>query len=349
MELALARFRLLFKHPFGTAHGLRDGTDCVLVRLGDDGHEGYGEATLPPYLKEDQDSVIAEIMAFARSGLPFDRVPSEFELRLPSSLSSPARAAISTAYYDLIFKKLNKSISSYFGSRGRPSVAPRTLVTLGHSELDEISLKLKELPASSVLKVKLGSGNDLNTLDRLMDLDHRDLVLDVNQAWSTISEALNVIDRIGPRRIAGVEQPFAKHRWDLHAELTSMGEVCVIGDESIQDPEDLRRAPGTFGGINLKLMKCGGVDVAADMLDEARRLGLMVMLGSMSESSLGCGAMASLAAQADLLDLDGPWLIKNDPYQGLGIEQGDLIIPEGPGFGIELRSEADLDWATIGA
>jgi L-alanine-DL-glutamate epimerase-like enolase superfamily enzyme len=223
------------------------------------------------------------------------------------------------------------------------------MITLGYSDTDDIPLKLKELPSSDLLKVKLGSSRDLETVDRLAELDGRDLVLDANQAWATLDQALRVIDRVGIQRIAGVEQPFPKDRWDLHAELSSLNKVCVIGDESIQDIEDLRRARGTFSGVNLKLMKCGGVDLAMAMLEEARRIGLTVMLGSMSESSLGCGAMACLAAHADLVDLDGPWLIKNDPFQGLGMEQGKLVVPEGPGFGIDLRPGATLDWITLGA
>jgi len=223
------------------------------------------------------------------------------------------------------------------------------MVTLGHSLLNHISLKLSEMPRSSCLKVKLGSLADKATLKAVKELDQRPLFLDANQGWTSVVQALDAIAIAGEGDVVGLEQPFAKERWDLHAELRNVTAVPIYGDESIQGVADLERATEAFDGVNLKLMKCGGLDSAAAMAKRARELGLKVMLGSMSESSLGCGAMAQLAGSADLLDLDGPWLIKNDPFQGLRMEDGRLLIEGTTGVGIELRSGAQLNWIHIGA
>ena len=102
-----------------------------------------------------------------------------------------------------------------------------------------------------------------------------------------------------------------------------------------------------FSGVNQKLMKCGGLDLAKAMADKARQLGMQVMLGSMSESSLGCSAMAQLAPEADIVDLDGPWLIKNDPFKGIEMVGGQLRLPDTPGMGADLV--ADLRFTPFGA
>ncbi|MBK7946890.1 MAG: hypothetical protein IPJ85_17010 [Flavobacteriales bacterium] len=90
--------------------------------------------------------------------------------------------------------------------------------------------------------------------------------------------------------------------------------------------------------MNIKPMKCGGLDRAAELAVRADALDLRVMLGCMSESSLGCGTMAQLASEAQILDLDGPWLLKNDPWEGLRVEHGGLVLEHGCGVGIEPRS-----------
>lgn len=221
------------------------------------------------------------------------------------------------------------------------------MVTLGQTELTKIESKLIELPSSDILKVKLGSNNDQPTLEAILVLDDRPLFLDANQGWNSVEQALEVIELVGAHRVRGIEQPFAKDRWDLHGDLKRRTEVPVYGDESIQDLTDLERATDAFDGVNLKLMKCGGLDNALTMAKRAKDLGLEVMLGSMSESSLGCGAMAALSGCADLLDLDGPWLIKNDPFQGLSMMDGKLLIDEGAGIGVSPRAGFDLYWTEL--
>jgi len=347
MELAIARYRLLFKHPFGTAHGLRDGTDSVFVRLIEGDLVGYGEATLPPYLKETQESVIQELLSSEVKQF-IESIDSSSHQKFPSELllSGPSRAALSTAYYDLISKYLGIGINELLQVGSKPK-RPKTMVTLGHSKQDEIASKLVELPASDLLKVKLGSDMDRSTLEALSTLDDRPFFLDANQGWTRVEQALELISLVGADRVRGIEQPFAKERWDLHHELKRRTDVPVFGDESIQGLDDLESAAEAFSGVNLKLMKCGGLDNALTMAKRAKELGLEVMLGSMSESSLGCGAMAALSGSAELLDLDGPWLIKNDPFQGLSMSNGSLQIAGGNGIGVDPRQGLELDWVKL--
>lgn len=261
-------------------------------------------------------------------------------------LSAPARAAIHLAHKMLLNSILeygNESLTR--NDIGCPSAS--CMMTLGQTEVHLIERKLRDLPESPILKVKLGAANDHAFLRAVCDADDRKLFLDANQGWSSVDQALDAIEVAGAQRVVGVEQPFGKERWDLHRALKDACLVPVYGDESIQGPDDLERAPEAFGGVNLKLMKCGGLDVAERMAERARELGLKVMLGSMSESSLGCGAMATLQDRAELVDLDGPWLISNDPFEGLEMREGKLMVA---GLqGIRLKVPSRLEFSPIGA
>jgi L-alanine-DL-glutamate epimerase-like enolase superfamily enzyme len=344
MRLSLAPYRLLFKEPFGTAHGLRDGTDSVFVRLEHEGVVGYGEATLPPYVKETPELVIRSLRepGLVRSledlkaigpALPdwFDRVGS-----------TAGRTALSTAYYNLAFKILGVSSSSFF----QGAVRPKAMVTLGHGDPATYAVRIARLPAGfGVLKIKLGTPQDRAIIQAVLAADDRPLLLDANQGWTRPEQALEALALAGPGRVVGIEQPFHAEDTANHLKLSNLTDVPVIADESIQDATDLERHGDAFGGVNIKLMKCGGLDRALALAVRARALGKVVMLGSMSESSLGCAAMFSLAGHAELLDLDGPWLLKNDPFTGLTVREGTMAV-EGPtGFGVSMAQGVQLPWS----
>lgn len=349
ITLSIARYRLLFCEPFGTAHGLRKGTDSVFVRLERDGLLGHGEATLPPYVNETQASVVQLLGSpelknvLIREGVGL----AELLDSDPWRASPGARAAVQCAYNELLIKGSNAIHSSDPDDRR----IARCMVTLGSGEPAAYASRIAALPAGfPVLKVKLGGPFDLAILREVCDHDERPLLLDANQGWRSVDQALLALDAAGAGRVIALEQPFPKDRWDLHAALGKRTKALVIADESIQGPDDLERAPGVFGGVNLKLMKCGGLDVARSMAERARELGMQVMLGSMSESSLGCAAMLSLAGLADLLDLDGPWLLSNDPFEGMELCEGQLrTTVTGAGYGVQERMPRLLEWYPIGA
>lgn len=348
-RLDYARYRLLFTHPFGTAHGLRDGTDAVFLRLTGPAGNGYGEAALPPYLSERPESVIRELQSCDIQNIEIDFIKhrSNFQKEPWDSLSPAARAALSAALLDYCAKDQGVSVSKIMGMGPLGTAGPKTTVTLGLGSSEDIGQKLSELPVSDWIKVKLGAPNDKERIQAISACDTRPLLLDANQGWNSVDEALEIIAVVDPDRLSGVEQPFAKEQWDLHAALQAELRLPVYGDESIQGMNDLERAVGVFGGVNIKLMKCGGLDVAWAMAKRAHELGLEVMLGCMSESSLGCAAMAQLQTMAKVVDLDGPWLLRNDPFRGLSMGKGGLRFTGPSGHGVDLV--ADLDWHQFGA
>jgi L-alanine-DL-glutamate epimerase-like enolase superfamily enzyme len=331
IQFAIRPYRLLFKRPFGTAHGLRDGTDALFIRLLVDGHEGWGEVTLPPYVKETVPESIRRVEQLAREGF---RTAGALLAALddhPALQGAPAtRAGLYTAAVDALARSRGQRVTELLKLPATNEAI--SLMTIGICSAAEVHERLLELPASGALKLKIGDPEQMARIQAVMHFSHQKVLLDGNQGVATMDEAVQVVASLGDR-LLGIEQPFPTDRDGQNAELTARTGAMVIGDESVQDTAGLEACKGRFGGVNLKLMKCGGLDQAKAMATRATELGLTVMLGSMSESSLGCTAMAQLAGAAAIVDLDGPWLLRNDPFRGIGMENGRLVLPAGPGLG----------------
>lgn len=345
-NLAYCTYRLLFKHPFATAHGLREGTDTLFVRAEENGVVGYGEVTLPPYVKETIAATIERLESVSRK-LPAHPGQLFTQLNgLPEAQDAPAfRAGLSTALMDLISKHRQWPVRKLLEIEGVEE--PITLTTIGMCSADEAMERLAELPRSTGLKLKVGDPQSAERVARIVGHDDRRVMLDGNQGFKTMLDAADIAKSVGLDRLIGFEQPFEVTTDAMNDWLADEMEVAVFADESIQDRADLGAKYAHFSGVNLKLMKCGGLDLAKAMADKARQLGMQVMLGSMSESSLGCSAMAQLAPEADIVDLDGPWLIKNDPFKGIEMVGGLIRLPDTPGMGAKLV--ADLQFIPFGA
>lgn len=344
VQLSVCPYRLLFKRPFGTAHGLRTGTDALFVRAWENGHVGYGEITLPPYLKETIDMAMDGVRAVAALGLDGDELMSALLVDDQLLFDRPGcRAGVHTAVLDLLSSRNDLSARSFLGLAGMNQ--PVALMTLGICATDEVVQALEQLPASGALKVKVGDTEAVSRIQMVKRLDNRLLFLDGNQGMSGLEDAQDLAATVGADRLLGFEQPFATDRDLENVALAERTGAIVFADESVQDMEDLKARHTHFGGLNVKLMKCGGVDRALELFKAGRQNGMRIMLGSMSESSLGCTAMAQLSVEADIVDLDGPWLISNDPFRGIVMSSGGLIVPTGPGLGVQ--PAADLPFAPI--
>lgn len=344
LRLSYCPYRLEFKHPFGTAHGVRTGTDSIFIKLEGDGTTGYGEVTLPPYLKEKPAEVIRNLERLEASG-PI--TPENLKTRLddPAWFGPDApgcRAGLQIALSDWTARHKQVTTAELLNTKDLKQ--PSTLVTLGITPENELEAKLSELPESDGLKLKVQDEKGVVIVRKIKILDKRPIFLDANQGLRGVREAMALAEAAG-ERLLGMEQPFPVAERDTHKELQEKLDLPVYGDESIQNLIELDNSKGQFNGVNIKLMKCGGLDRAQAMAERAVELGLKVMLGSMSESSLGCTAMAHLAGYADIADLDGPILIKNDPFEGMTMQQGKLVMPDGPGIGAVLK--ADLSFTPV--
>lgn len=342
LRISYAPYRLLFKHPFETSHGVREGTDSVFIRLEESGFTGYGEVTLPPYLKEKPHEVLDRLNGTTMAGLNGTGELADYlnDAKGWNDHQQGCRAGLHMALIDLVGKTKQQAVVQSNNIANVKSY--RILMTIGITPVPKVAEQLQQLPKSDYLKVKMNGPGSIPMLLEVLKNDKRPVFIDGNQGMQSVLEVLEICQVAG-ERLVGLEQPFLVKDAGLQADLHRDLPVCVYGDEAIWGMADLEQAPGRFGGVNIKLMKCGGLDRAKAMADRAAELGLNVMLGCMSESSLGCTAMAHLAGTADLLDLDGPLLIKNDPFEGMVMQNGKLFMPDRPGIGAILKAELEFN------
>ncbi len=345
LRISYAPYRLLFKHPFETSHGVRDGTDSIFIKLEENGVVGYGEVTLPPYLVEKPHAVMDRLreLAHCAPGSISDLLRLLDDERIFGPGAMGCRNALHMACIDVLSKSSEITAKQVLNIIDTKSFV--TLVTLGITPLADLRAKLMELPQSGGLKLKVGHPESKAMVLAVKELDTRPIFLDANQGLVSVEQGTMLAEAAGSR-LLGVEQPYCTDDELMQSELHELLKVYIYGDEAIQNLSELEHSNTIYNGVNIKLIKCGGLDRAKAMADRAGELGMKVMLGSMSESSLGCTAMAHLAGCADLIDLDGPWLIRNDPFEGMDMRNGKLVMPGRPGIGAVLK--ADLNFIPIG-
>jgi len=323
--------------PFRISRGVQHISPNAVVQINYDEYTGYGEAAPDEYYGENQQTVLACISAFAGNLGDDPFVIEDIMHRLDKviRLNPSAKAAVDMALYDLIGKALGVPLYKLLGLN--PKHTPHTSFTIGIDtpvEMARRALIAKDYP---ILKIKVGTRHDLDIIKAIRDVTNAVIRVDANTGW-TPKEAIKMINALAPYNIEFVEQPVAAH--DL-AGLKLIREnvpVPIIADESCVTVEDIPRVAGYVDGVNLKLMKCGGIRHALKMIHVARAHNLRIMIGCMIESSLAITAAAHLTPLVDYADLDGHLLINDDPYVGVTVERGKLILPEAPVLGVKVRT-----------
>lgn len=334
MKLTFAPYTLELKHTFTIATSSRTTTPDMMVQVEKDGIIGYGEASMPPYLGESQESASAFLSRVDLSGFAD---PFEFETVLASvdaiAPGNPAaKAAVDIALHDWVGKKMGQPWFRIWGLD--PKKTPVTSFTIGIDTPAVVREKTKEADIYKVLKVKLGRDTDKMMITTIREVTDKPISVDVNQGWKDKTFALEMIEWLATKNILFVEQPMPKEQVDDIAWLREKSPLPLIGDESVQRLPDVRKAWGVYDGINIKLMKCTGMREAHKMITLARALDMKVMIGCMTETSCAISAAAQLSPLVDWADLDGAVLIKNDLFDGATIVDGKVTLPDRPGIGV---------------
>lgn len=335
MKLRFYPYTLELKHTFTVAVSSRTTTPVMMVEVEQDGIIGYGEASMPPYLGESQETAKAFLSKVDLSKYDnpatFEDVLADVDSIAPGNHA--AKAALDIALHDWLGKKLGFAWYQVWGID--PKKTPVTTFTIGiDKDKEVIRQKVREADIYKVLKVKLGRDNDKEMIETIREVTDKTLRADVNQGWKDKEYALRMIEWLAAKGIDMIEQPMPKEMLDDHAWLKERSPIPIIGDESVIRIADVRRAWGVYHGINIKLMKCTGMHEAYKMIQLARGLEMKVMLGCMTETSCAISAAAQLSPLVDYADLDGAVLIKNDIFRGATIVDGKVIMPEGPGIGV---------------
>ncbi|WP_246172284.1 dipeptide epimerase [Sphingobacterium hotanense] len=327
-------YTLELRHVFTVASFSRSTTPVVLTELEYDGIIGYGEASMPPYLGETQESVInflskLDLSAFSS---PFETAEILSYVDQVDSKNTAAKAALDIALHDLLGKIMQQPFYKIWGLN--PDLIPATSYTIGIDTEDMIRKKVEEAEQFKILKVKLGLDTDKMIIDTIRSVTDVPLCADVNQGWKNKEEALEMANWLHERNVVFLEQPMPKEMIDENAWLTEHSPIPTIADEGCQRLADVTALQGVYTGINIKLMKCTGMREAKQMAELARALDMKVMLGCMTETSCAISAAAQLAPLVDWADLDGALLIGNDIYEGMYVENGLCRLPDRPGIGI---------------
>lgn len=307
----------------------------MLTEIGYDGFTGYGEASMPPYLGESQDSVgkfLSKVdLSQFNDPLAIDDIIHYVDSIEP--FNTAAKASVDIALHDLVGKIKGQPWYHIWGFN--PDVTPYTSFTIGIDTPEVIKQKTQEASAFKILKVKLGKGNDREIIESVRAVTSKPLYVDVNQGWKDKFYALDMIHWLKEKGVVLVEQPLSKGMIDDTAWLTANSLLPIIADEAIQRLSDLKKLHGAYSGINIKLMKSTGMSEAHQMLLFAKAVGMKTMIGCMTETSCAASAAAHLTPAADFADLDGPLLIKNDIFEGMTIVNGKITLADRPGIGVK--------------
>jgi L-Ala-D/L-Glu epimerase len=339
MKLSFTPHFLFFKHPFKIAHGIRTSTPIVITELEHDGVIGYGEASMPPYLGESHDSAAGFLMQAAEVLRKFsDPFATSDILQAMDAIASghpAAKASIDIALHDLQGKLWNKPVWEMIGLEAKGIFST---YTIGMDEPEVINAKINEAAVFPVLKIKLGSSEDKKIIESVRACTQKPIAVDVNQGWKDKYYALDMIQWLKEKNVLFVEQPLPKDQWKEMAWLREKSPLITIGDESVQRLVDIEKAKDTFHGINVKLMKSTGIYEGKKMMEEAKKSGMKVLIGCMSETSCGISAAAQLSPLADWADLDGAHLIKNDLFAGIPIVDGKILLGKQKGIGVTRKA-----------
>ncbi|THD67710.1 dipeptide epimerase [Robertkochia marina] len=335
MELTLKKYVLQLEFTFSISRESYDFQDSLIIALSQNGKTGYGEATSNPYYKITVESMMKEIEAI-RSEIEAWSMedPSEFHAFLKSKgLSNFAICALDLAANDLWGKLKGKPLYELWETDN--STYPRTNYTIGIDTVEKMVEKMQKKPWP-LYKIKLGTDRDVEIVTELRK--HSDAVfrIDANCAW-TAEQALEYAPKLKELGVEFLEQPLKADDLEGYKKLIEGSALPVIADESCIVEEDVEKCAGYFHGINIKLTKCGGLTPALRMIKRARELDLKVMVGCMTESTVGISAIAQLIPQLDYVDMDGALLLKKDIATGVKINpDASVIFPEEAGSGVNL-------------
>jgi L-Ala-D/L-Glu epimerase len=328
--LEISELALPLVHPFTIARGSSTVARTAIFRLHWNDVEGLGESAPSDRYGETIESVRA---AFDAVGLASDD-PYAVE-RLLAGLAPAARCGLDVALHDLIAKDLDRPLWRLLGLD--PAATPVTSFTVGIDEPETMLAKLDAIRDHPIVKVKLGFDGDIEVVRAMRARYTGTLRVDANEAWSP-DGAVAKLAEIERCDVEFCEQPIPAGTPERLRWIRERSRVPLVADEDAKNAHDLPALAGCVDGVNVKLVKCGGIRAALAMIATARALDMRIMLGCMVESAILATAAAQLSPLVDWADLDGPFLTANDPFSGVTYDAGKIVLPDGPGLGVVERT-----------
>lgn len=335
MKLIIHTFRLTTRKTFTTSHGSAHFRNALIIELIEDNHRGYGEATEILYYAKDINKMIALVKKHQTWIESLDLVPPTIQYqrwydRFKEDLF--VVCALDMAYHDLWGKLHQKTLIEQLHLK--TDSLPLSSLTVGIDSIENMVLHIHQNPWP-IYKIKLGTTNDMEIMQQIRDNTDKALRVDVNAGWSA-TQTIAYSYLLKDMQVDYIEQPLPIENIEDMAPVYRDSALPVFADESCHTPADIKKCIGRFHGINIKLMKCGGLTPALEMIHLARQENLQIMIGCMTETSIGISALGQLLPLVDFADMDGSLLISNDPAKGVYLDYGRAIYPHTKGTGAEL-------------
>jgi len=335
MEMILRTYKLKLKHTFTISRQSYDTKLVLIVELKDGKFSGYGEASENPYYHIEVDDMIQDLSSIKKVIEINDHVaPEAFWNKMYPLLKDNmfALCALDIAYNDLFAKRKGKKLYDLWGLQKNDGILSN--FTIGIDSVEKMLSKMKETPWP-IYKIKLGTKDDLSIVKELRQ--HSDAVfrIDANGAWG-VDETLHNAMELKKLGVEFLEQPLAADNLEGNRFVFAHSVLPIIADESCQIERDVENCDQMFHGVNIKLVKCGGLTPARRMLKKAKELGMKSMVGCMTESSIGISAIAQLLPELDYVDMDGTMLLKKDIASGVTLKNGRIYYASANGTGAKL-------------
>lgn len=340
-SITYKKIKLQLAHTWTISRGSADYKEDVFVYYEKDGITGIGEASHMTGAGQDADRTISElekIMPLYLEASPFEffDIPANAN-RLIEGIS-PAKAALDIALFDWIGKKLNIPLHSFFGLD--PGKYVDTSFSIGYDSPEVLKQKVNEAEPYTILKVKLTGSHDEEIINTIRQHSDKSIRVDINEGWKDKEEAIREIEWLAKKGVELVEQPMPVKMIEETAWLRERSPLPIVADEAVNTSQDILSLVGAYDGINIKLMKSGGILEAYRMAVMAQALNMDIMIGCMIASSVAISAAVQLQPLARWLDLDGSLLISNDPFEGAKFHEGHWIMPGEPGIGVREKTAA---------
>jgi L-alanine-DL-glutamate epimerase-like enolase superfamily enzyme len=337
LETEIVRLRL--RHTWTTTMSSSDFRETLHVHFRREGITGRGEGA--PIVRYHENAATARQAVESVRELLTGADPWQFSKLMGEVFRHvtgqyAAKAAIDIALMDWIGQRLGVPLYRYFGLD--PKDAPLTTFSIGIDTPEVTRRKVREADPFPILKIKVGLDSDEATIEAVRSVTKKPLRVDANEGWKNKEEAVRKINWLESQGVEFVEQPMPAAMLEETRWVRSRVHIPIIADEASLHPADIPKLVDAYDGVNIKLDKCGGILEAFRMIQIARSLGLKTMLGCMISSSVSVTAAAHLSPLVDYADLDGNLLIANDPYSGVKVERGKLILPHLPGLGLTQTS-----------
>jgi len=327
--------RLNLRHTWTTTMSSSAYRDTLHVRYIRDGVTGHGEGA--PIVRYHENAVDAQkAVESVRDSVVgadpwhFEKLGVEVSRRVPGQFAG--KAALNIAIMDWVGQKLGVPLYRYFGLD--PNDTPVTTFSIGIDTPEITRQKVREAEAFPVLKIKVGLDSDEATIAAVRSVTDKPLRVDANEGWKDKEEAVRKINWLAGQGVEFVEQPMPADMLEETRWVRERVHLPLIADEACQRASQIPQLVGIFDGVNVKLDKAGGILEAFKMIQFARALGLKTMLGCMVSSSVSVTAAAQISPGIDYADLDGNLLISNDPFSGVQVKNGKLLLPGRPGLGL---------------